>query len=161
MKLLLMRHGEASFNASTDDQRPLTQQGRACVSAQSQDKRVVWQEFSKVLVSPFLRAQQTATILLSNVAFKAHPPIVETTPAITPHGKVNQVQDLLLNQQEKGLVLVMHEPLISALIGHFCHQDKHMGEPMMPGSMAILEGDIAAAGCLTLTHLYHPSEKGI
>jgi hypothetical protein len=27
---------------------------------------------------------------------------------------------------------------------------------MRPASMALLEGEVAAAGCLRLTHLFHP-----
>ena len=156
MKLLLMRHGEASFNAPTDAQRPLTLRGSASVIQQSRHQTIPWHEFTSLWVSPYVRAQQTASLLLQNYAHKKHGLNLLTLDCITPHGKINQVQNFLLEQQHEGIVLISHQPLVSGLIGHFCHADEHMGEPMRPASMALLEGEVAAAGCLRLTHLFHP-----
>jgi phosphohistidine phosphatase len=155
MKLLLMRHGEASFNASTDAQRPLTQDGSASVIEQSQNIIVPWHEFTGLWASPYVRAQQTASLLLQNYAHKKHNLSLRSLDCITPHGEIMQVQEFLLAQQHEGIILVTHQPLISGLIGHFCHADEYLGEPMMPASMALLEGDVAAAGCLRLTQLFH------
>ena len=155
MKLLLMRHGEAGFNATTDAQRPLTQRGSRSVIQQGLDLMVPWHEFTRLWTSPYVRAQQTAALLLQNYAYKNHSLNLQTLDCITPHGEINQVQNFLLEQQHEGIVLITHQPLVSGLIGHFCHSDKHLGEPMLPASMALLEGEVAAAGCLKLTHLFH------
>ncbi|MFQ3303655.1 histidine phosphatase family protein [Candidatus Njordibacter sp. Uisw_039] len=156
MKLLLMRHGEASFNATTDAQRSLTQRGSTLVIQQSQNPVVPWHEFTGLWVSPYVRAQQTASLLLQNYTYKQHGLSLRSLDCITPHSEVAQVQKFLLAQQHEGIVLITHQPLISGLIGHFCHADEYLGEPMMPASMALLEGEMAAAGCLRLTHLFHP-----
>ncbi|MDC9720439.1 MAG: phosphohistidine phosphatase SixA [Gammaproteobacteria bacterium] len=156
MKLLLMRHGEASLNAPTDAQRPLTQRGRACVLKQGQNTNIPWHEFTHLFASPYIRAQQTASLLVQNYASSPCSVSQHSHTCITPHGEVGEVQDFLLNQPGEGIILVTHQPLISGLIGHFCHANKHEGAPMMPASMALLEGDIAAAGCLNLIHLLHP-----
>ena len=156
MQLLLMRHGEANFNALTDAQRPLTQQGSATVIQQSRNLKVPWHEFTSLWASPYVRAQQTASLLLQNYAHEKHDLILQSLGCITPHGEINQVQNFLLEQQHESTILVTHQPLVSGLIGHFCHADEYLGEPMMPASMALLEGEVAAAGCLKLTHLFHP-----
>jgi phosphohistidine phosphatase len=156
MKLLLMRHGEASFNASVDAQRPLTQDGSASVIEQSQNVIVPWHEFTCLWASPYVRAQQTASLLLSNYTDKNHGLTLRSLDCITPHGEIEQVQKFLFQQHHENVVLITHQPLISGLIGHFCHADEYMGEPMRPASMALLEGEVAAAGCLRLTHLLHP-----
>lgn len=155
MRLLLMRHGEASFNAPTDAQRPLTQRGSAAVIKQSHKAAVPWHEFTRLWASPYVRAQQTANLLQQHVAHNKHPLNVQSLDCITPHGELNQVQNFLLEQAHEDIILVTHQPLISALIGHFCYSDQHLGDPMMPASMALLEGEVAAVGCLTLTHLFH------
>jgi phosphohistidine phosphatase len=156
MKLLLMRHGEASFNAPTDAQRPLTQGGSISVLQQCQNPTVPWHEFTNLWASPYVRAQQTASLLLSNYTDKNHGLTLRSLDCITPHGEIEQVQKFLLQQHHENVVLITHQPLISGLIGHFCHADEYMGEPMRPASMALLEGEVAAAGCLRLTHLFHP-----
>ena len=156
MKLLLMRHGEANFDAPSDAQRQLTQRGSASVIQQSQQLTIPWHEFTSLWVSPYIRAQQTASLLLQNYAYKKHLLNLQSLGCITPRGEINEVQHFLLQQQHEGIILITHQPLVSGLIGHFCHANHHMGEPMRPASMALLEGEVAAAGCLQLTHLFHP-----
>ena len=73
MRLLLMRHGKASFNAPTDAQRPLTQSGSAAVIKQSHKAAVPWHEFTRLWASPYVRAQQTANLLQQHVAHNKHP----------------------------------------------------------------------------------------
>lgn len=156
MKLLLVRHGEASFNAPTDAQRPLTSRGGRLVEQQAQASNIPWVDFECIWASPYLRAQQTAKLLQQQLALKNIPIPIETLKVITPHGEPQEVQEFLLQQSQQGIILVTHQPLVSGLIGHFCHGDEFLGEPMMPASMALLEGGLAAANCLTLTHLVHP-----
>ncbi|QFU25249.1 phosphohistidine phosphatase SixA [Shewanella eurypsychrophilus] len=59
MQLFLMRHGEAGYQAHSDRERTLTDTGRYHTSVMSNwlGKSVV--EFDLVLVSPYLRAQQS------------------------------------------------------------------------------------------------------
>tara|TARA_B110000503_G_scaffold20128_1_gene30110 strand:- start:281 stop:844 length:564 start_codon:yes stop_codon:yes gene_type:complete len=63
MKLLLMRHGEAEFNAQTDADRSLTLYGRAQVSAVARRLLEMDLQIEKIMVSPYLRARQTAAIM--------------------------------------------------------------------------------------------------
>lgn len=156
MKLLLVRHGEASFKAITDAQRPLTQLGSLEIEQQCLNPNIPWSEFTALWASPYLRAQQTAHLLQQQLAKQYAPLKVQTCDVSTPHGAIEQVQNFLLKQNQAGIILVTHQPLVSGLIGHFCHNNEAMGEPMMPASMALLEGEVAAAACMTLMQLEHP-----
>ena len=55
MKLLLMRHAEASERAATDAQRRLTEEGMAAVIRQSNNTALPWHEFTSLWVSPYVR----------------------------------------------------------------------------------------------------------
>ncbi len=60
MKIFIMRHGEAEHYAQSDAERALTERGRSASAAVA--KACVeqgYQLFDKVIVSPYLRAQQT------------------------------------------------------------------------------------------------------
>ena len=52
MRLLLMRHGEASWQASADSQRPLTEYGQQQVIQQANNKAIDWQGFCLLYTSP-------------------------------------------------------------------------------------------------------------
>ncbi len=155
MKLLLMYHGEASFDAAVDAQRIMTSNGRSAVIQQSQNASVPWHELTSMWLSPYVRTQHTASLSLENYAHKGHQLKLQRLDCLTPHGAIEQVEEFLLQQEGEGIVLITHQPLISGLMGHFCHPDEYLGAPMMPASMALLEGEVATAGCLKLTHLFH------
>ncbi|MBO2657918.1 phosphohistidine phosphatase SixA [Shewanella algae] len=59
MQLFLMRHGEASFEAPSDRERMLTDAGRLHTTQMSNWLNDSVSAFDLVLVSPYLRAQQT------------------------------------------------------------------------------------------------------
>ncbi|WPC74903.1 phosphohistidine phosphatase SixA [Vibrio porteresiae] len=121
MKIFIMRHGEAESLAESDDQRALTERGQndsvavaqACVS---QYGPVV---FDKVLVSPYLRAQQTWDVISAH--FSAHS--VESCDDITPYGQAEQVHDYLLaiaeHESLENILIVSHLPLVGYLVSEF------------------------------------------
>ena len=61
MRLYLMRHGEAEFNARDDMQRSLTATGRAAVASKTRFIEPV----DRMVVSPYLRALQSSDILIA------------------------------------------------------------------------------------------------
>ena len=60
MKLYLSRHGQAVSQAATDALRPLTEAGRASLLSHWQSLQGRGVQISGLIVSPYLRAQQTA-----------------------------------------------------------------------------------------------------
>ncbi len=90
MKIFIMRHGEAEHFADSDAARQLTQRGRAESEAVARAcKEQGWSQFDKVLVSPYIRAQQTWQEISSHFSAKS----TETFEDITPYGQSECVYD--------------------------------------------------------------------
>lgn len=130
MQVWVMRHGEAGFNATTDSQRSLTEKGKKMAFAQGQwlAKRLVRQGISldKILVSPYLRTQQTLAELLSGMqavgglqSFANLSDKVEVWDGITPSGVVDKVLNYLDFLRAEGMqnaLIISHLPLVYDLV---------------------------------------------
>ncbi|HFQ5587742.1 phosphohistidine phosphatase SixA [Vibrio vulnificus] len=132
MKVLIMRHGEAEHFADSDAQRALTTRGRLesdTVAKACAERGIT--HFDKVLVSPYLRAQQTWQEISGYFQADA----VETCEDITPYGQSEQVYDYLCAlievEQPEQILLVSHLPLVGYLTAEFV---KDMSAPMFPTS---------------------------
>jgi len=117
MQLFIMRHGDASMIAKTDAQRPLTEQGVAEARLMGKWLKGLDVNIEYLLVSPYLRAQQTALALLSQCKYK---PQSKTINSITPSGNAAQVHDYIdgfieINHCQQ-LLMVTHMPLVSYLV---------------------------------------------
>lgn len=135
MNIWIMRHGEAGFQADSDFSRTLTPTGEKMAETQGQWLGITLQTkqilLDKVIVSPYVRAQQTFSHLqqgLQAVGFSqplTH--IVETWEGITPEGDAQTVQDYLAFLHEEGaqnVLLVSHLPLVFDLVSELTqHQD--------------------------------------
>ncbi|TQP56270.1 phosphohistidine phosphatase SixA [Vibrio cholerae] len=133
MKIYIMRHGEAQQFAPSDAQRALTDRGRhesEAVARACVNQRGV-KGFDLVLVSPYLRAQQTWELLTDHFSAKR----VETCDGITPYGQSDRVFDylsaLIEVEQLESLLLVSHLPLVGYLVSEFVAD---MIPPMFPTS---------------------------
>ena len=65
MRLLLMRHGEASWQAPFDSARPLSGYGQQQVQQQAENPAIEWQGFAQMLVSPYVRMDRQSLYLRS------------------------------------------------------------------------------------------------
>ncbi|NLS13270.1 phosphohistidine phosphatase SixA [Vibrio sp. SM6] len=116
MKIYIMRHGEAEQFADSDAERELTLRGREESRIMAEKCRENGIEmFDKVLVSPYIRAQQTWQELNQSLSAKE----VQLSADITPYGDAEAVFDYLsaLIELEKPqqLLLVSHLPLVGYL----------------------------------------------
>ncbi|ENS4969144.1 phosphohistidine phosphatase SixA [Vibrio fluvialis] len=133
MKIFIMRHGEAHHYAASDAERALTERGRnesvavarACIEQQD------LYHFDKVLVSPYLRAQQTWQEISRYFAARQ----VQVCEDITPYGSADEVFDYVSALVElealDTLLLVSHLPLVGYLASEFVAD---MVPPMFPTS---------------------------
>lgn len=117
MQLFVMRHGQANPFGASDVERALTKHGFAEVAKMSQWLVTNATNINKILVSPYVRAQQTAQQLVK------HPEIsvpLNTIDFITPEGDAKQVHDyidgLLASEVIESLLIVSHMPLVSYLL---------------------------------------------
>ena len=148
MRLYVLRHGSAEpwLSDDTDFNRNLSYRGEHEI----QSLVAEWRESlsrCEIWVSPYCRTQQTAERLLGD-GVKFH-----TTRLITPDASLIQLLDLL-PEQTADLLLISHQPLVSALVAKLSGCDP-FDCPMSPASLAVLEGDVIAAGCMDLVALHH------
>lgn len=130
MNIWVMRHGEAAFNAKTDKERTLTEYGQKTAFEQGQVLGKYFENQSvkldKVLVSPYLRTQQTWANVREGIqavssvqSFANLDSVVETWDGITPSGSTLVVEDYLRFLQEEGaknVLLISHLPLVYDLV---------------------------------------------
>ncbi|ODQ01129.1 MULTISPECIES: phosphohistidine phosphatase SixA [Salinivibrio] len=141
MKLIIMRHGEAQAFAASDSERGLTANGE-----RQSEQMAAWlsqhlagETIDKVLVSPYLRAQQTWQVCAPHLPARE----VVTEPDITPYGQSDQVYTYLqamFDVEAPNVVLVVsHLPLV----GYLTNEWLQNGQPPMfsTSAMAVLDID--------------------
>lgn len=150
MHFFILRHGEASYSAATDSQRPLTERGRAETRAILMGARTALAGVTSIYASPYLRAQQTAAIAAELLAL----PII-TAPTITPDDSIETLAELAQNLADEIPLFVSHQPLVGSFINWLA--DLSPGQHIMGTSaLAALQADIIAAGCGELLWLQQP-----
>ena len=162
MKLYILRHGEAEAFASSDRLRQLTVDGRRQVRklAQLTSNKIV--RFDAVIVSPYIRAQQTAEIFLD--CFDA-PSCAENSDLITPDSNPQVVIDLLAKRVLESILLVSHQPLVGRLLELLVDGNRDNGRsnltaipPMLTSSLAYLTTAAIVPGCAKLHWVKSPPE---
>ncbi|MDN3610626.1 phosphohistidine phosphatase SixA [Vibrio ostreicida] len=146
MKIFIMRHGEAEHYAESDAQRSLTERGQKnSVQVVQECVKTGHSQFDCVLVSPYLRAQQTWQAVSHLFSAKK----ILTCDDITPYGEsshvANYVEAIAEVDKLTSVLLVSHLPLVgyltaefvpeiappmfttSGIIGIEYHLDKHVG----------------------------------
>ncbi len=132
MECVFVRHGEASLNASSDKQRELTERGLVQAASAAQWLAANWQP-QRLLVSPYLRAQQTAAAFLA-----ATPGLsVKNVEFLTPDTSLQVLNRELAMIEVQRVLLIGHNPLFSNAISWFCGEG--IREVMAPASMALID----------------------
>lgn len=117
MQIYIMRHGQAEMMAYSDAERNLTDIGR--LESELMAKYLVEQDVSldAVLVSPYVRAQQTWE---SVSPFFEGVTNIQILPCLTPAGSARKSVDEILALQAAGIesvLLVSHLPLVGYIVG--------------------------------------------
>ena len=141
MKLIIMRHGQASWSAPSDALRPLTDHGRLevrCTIEQMTEMGV-----DRIVASPYLRARQTAGIAGEVLGLS-----VEILKGITPD---DSPAAALAQLPDSGQVLVVsHMPMVGYLTSLLCDGSIFDGPGFATGSAAVLEMELPGPGMATL-----------
>ncbi len=118
MKVVVMRHGDAVLGADDDASRALTPVGVAQSRAMAEWMLTQCPAIDRVLVSPYLRAQQTWQSMQDLFADA----IVETVHDLVPHGHAGPVGDYLraLEGDAKQVLVISHLPLVGYLVADLC-----------------------------------------
>lgn len=151
MYLYIMRHGDAIQYARTDAERPLSEQGRrqAASMVPCFNRRP-----ERVIASPYVRAQQTSAIVCEGLGIEGF----ETVEGIIPDGDPHEVVRLLRRyESDDVLLMVSHQPLVSALIALLVDGVVNGKYMMGTASVACLQTEVIAPGQATLQWLRHSS----
>jgi phosphohistidine phosphatase len=145
MRLYLLRHADAAFDAERDELRPLTERGWA--QAQNVADWLSGQATGpvRVVTSPLLRAQQTASVV--SQAFGLEPALL--MPELSPDGdalRAEMALSLLAGEGIEDLVLVSHMPLIASLYAWIAEGTLGTGEAYDLAEIRVLALDILAPG---------------
>lgn len=159
-RLYVMRHGDALMKAPRDSLRPLSQLGhdqavdtaKHFYSHLSPDDEVDT-SIGLVLASPYLRAQETTQHVVEGGGYTKE---VMTCDKITPNDSPDSVIKLLSDFESYGSVLmVSHQPLVSALIGRLVSGHYHEGPPMGTASIVCLDMPTVGIGMADLKWIKH------
>jgi len=112
-----MRHGQAEMMANSDSERALTNLGRAESEKMADNLAKQGITFDAVIVSPYLRAQQTWESVRPFFPETAN---VQTINTLTPSGSARKSVNEILALQAMGsqsLLIVSHLPLVGYIVG--------------------------------------------
>lgn len=145
MKLYIMRHGDAvpAQALQADAIRPLSMEGEQEVLVNAQwlvdrlAESMAKPQLDWVITSPYIRAQQTATVLHSLVPSKEQSVSEDITPEGTPAVFVDWLGLMLQRNPMEHALVVSHMPFVSYLVGEI---DKSIQPPIFPtAGIAVIE----------------------
>ncbi|MGR0279702.1 phosphohistidine phosphatase SixA [Marinomonas dokdonensis] len=155
-RLYVLRHGEAEpygYDVA-DEMRQLTEFGRQEVSATAKDFFAKGLALDAVMVSPYLRAQQTADIFCDQLGNVPHR---DTNALITPYGKAMQIADWLADQPFESILLVTHQPFAYELVAYLADAPLPRDFAMTTATLACLESDDWYMACAQYQWFISPS----
>ncbi len=158
--LFIVRHGEAEPRAKTDFDRQLTASGQTSVQALgdrlSQRLNFLKEKYLKethssramsavVIASPYVRAQQTASILAQTTSLK-----VQTFDQVTPDDNAEQalleLHEIIPSECD-CVVLVSHMPFVGSLLGQITANSDWAGRGFMTAECIELACSEFLPGC--------------
>jgi phosphohistidine phosphatase len=158
MDLYLIRHADAvpvgEDGVTDDEQRPLSDKGekQSKLLGRALKKRGI--KFDLVLVSPLLRAQRTAELLIK--ASDQEKVRVETTSALTPNARPKKLSREMLKVGGERVALVGHMPHLGDLAAWIIGSKKAQIEFAKCGIAQITCGDSPIKGNGMLQWLVPP-----
>jgi len=153
MRLFVMRHGQAESIAPTDEQRSLTELGKAEVGAVAR-QHLSHIQFDQVYVSPYLRAQQSwQAIQNAGVEFQQQETVDWITPDTSPQKAADQLLERTANAQT--VLLVCHQPFVGRFTTLLCDGHDH-GMPIATGGLVTMDTEVIARQCATLNTIVSP-----
>lgn len=113
--IVLMRHSKAldmyQSGAKDDFSRPLSQQGILKAKEQASKLKEEINTAEVILVSPLLRAKQTAKIVAETLAINKTEVITELADCMDADNYINAVKDLA--EKYETAILIGHNPAVS------------------------------------------------
>jgi len=152
VKLVISRHGQASFNADSDKERPLTQAGVEQTKQLMTKHLADLADVDAIWSSDLKRAKQTASIYAQQLSLD-----IQEKNFLTPDDEPKMVLKHLLDQgADSTLLIVSHQPLVGELVSLLCDGNIYNAHPYTTSEVVVIECDIAEAGLGTKVANYLP-----
>jgi len=154
LNLFVLRHGEASYAAASDDERELTPAG----IAQTAEIIMRQQEFIPndivVFSSSLIRAKQTADIVCDLCSLQP----ATIWDDLRPESSLERLLKKLQKLDAKNILLVSHQPLVGGMINSLAAlaPGQHV---MGTSALAHLSGNDILPACLDLQWLRQPNDS--
>lgn len=146
MDVFILRHGKAEVAGPgrDDADRRLTKKGREDSAAAGRWMAAQEIRFDLIAASPLVRAQETATIIAESLGEKD---CLVTWKVLVSGGKPDPVCNQIGEHEDaRSILLVGHEPLLSALISRMITGDENAAIAMTKGALAKIR-DFSPAQC--------------
>ena len=160
MRLVLLRHGEASFDSPSDALRPLTEKGQLEVRTSLDQYFALQARHSMsapaihLCVSPLLRARQTCEVVSAAITAERASSLQEGLDWLLPSTDLAKciagIESLKIDN-DLQLWLVAHNPLLSKLWSFLTEGDTYSLQ-LMTGQIVELECDWLGAGCANVMY---------
>ena len=138
MLLHILRHAEAESLSPSglDADRPLTDAGTKRMKAIARAIARMEPKFDAILVSPLLRAKQTAEPVAAACRFKGE---MSVTESLLPGSDPSSLLEELAASEWTSVLVVGHEPNMGRLFGRLVSGRKDVEVPMKKASLAVFE----------------------
>lgn len=138
MLVYVLRHAEAEALSPTglDADRALTDAGTKRMKAIARAIARMEPGFDAILVSPLLRARQTAEPVAAACRFKGEPQVTES---LLPGSDPMTLLEELAASGWRSVLVVGHEPHMGRLFGRLVSGRKDVEVPMKKASLAVFE----------------------
>lgn len=169
MLVVLVRHGDAAFGIP-DATRELTSRGkeeahntfltyrnfrhRSVLGDNDANGGIGSSASIRLIVSPFIRAQQTAALITRVMEANGLQPSVATSSLVEPEADPKDVVALIEKAQTQGVTelwLVAHNPLLSTLLSLLADGEYRSQPPLATAEIVELEVEWVGLGCATVS----------
>jgi len=146
MRIYLMRHGDASYQAPHDDLRQLTDKGRDRIQWNISQKRDELSLVEAFFTSPILRAKQTSEL---GCALLGRKDAISVVSWLIHESKPSRAIQELSQLKVNSALLFSHQPFASHFVESLCQLQP--GEIQMnTASIVAIDADPIAAGFGTI-----------
>jgi phosphohistidine phosphatase len=138
VRVILVRHGDADAEIPEgleDDARALTARARGLLPGHFSGLAAHIGTPKLILMSPLVRAVQTATLLAQALGFEGP---LKAHRGLYPDGPVGAIEALLGDYRNETVVLVGHQPSMGSAAAHFLGLSS-FPRPVHPGTVIGIE----------------------
>lgn len=159
MNLLLIRHAIAADRSdfeSSDDLRPLTEEGKKKMQRAARGLRVVVPSIELLATSPLVRAVATGAILEEAYSDLRPRPVVREIDELRPGAEADELLGWLDLQSADPIALVGHEPDLSELLARLVGAGRPFHRFRKGGAVCVAFPGRVEVGAGTLTWALPP-----